>query len=138
MTFYRIDKLGLRHLSSGLDELDGTEVQKKFPRNIPGIKPRTNHFFLEIPPKRRTAGDHSSAMDLQKTQINDTGINQVLTWVREQSRPPRSHLHGLPRAVWKLWELFDEPTNRHGILCRKHEILKTSQMVPPPNPFILI
>ena len=28
-----------------------------------------------------------------------------------------------------MWNLFDELTIRHGILCRKHEILKTDQMI---------
>ena len=52
-----------------------------------------------------------------------------MTWVRKQSRPPRSHLQGLPRDVWKMWNLFDELTIRHGILCQKHEHLKTGRMI---------
>ena len=68
-------------------------------------------------------------MDLQKAQTTDTGIIQVLTWVRKQSRVPRSHLQGLPRDVWKMWNLFDELTIRHGILCRQYENLKTGQMI---------
>ena len=52
-----------------------------------------------------------------------------MTWQRKQSRPPHSHLKGLPRDVWKKWYLFDELTIRHGILCRKHENLKTGQMI---------
>ena len=52
-----------------------------------------------------------------------------MTWVRKQSRPPRSHLQRLPRDVWKMWNLFDELTIRHYIFCRKHENLKTGQMI---------
>ena len=45
--------------------------------------------------------------------------------------------------VWKMCNLFDELTIRHGILCRKHENLKTDQMIfqqvvlPALNPNIL-
>ena len=66
---------------------------------------------------------------MRKAHTTDTGINQVLTWVRKQSRPPRSHLQGLPRDVWKMWNLFDELTIRHGILCPKLENLKTGQLI---------
>ena len=91
---------------------------------------------MKTPLERTTSGDQTTAVDLQKPQTTDTGIHQVLTWVRKQSRPPRSHLQGLPRIVWKMWNLFDELTIRHGNLCRKHENLKTGQtifrqVVPP-------
>ena len=83
---------------------------------------------MKTPLERTTSGDQTTPVDLQKTRTNDTGINQVLTWVK-QFRPPRSHLQGLPRDVWKMWNLFDELTIRHGILCGKHENLKTDQMI---------
>ena len=137
MNFYRIDKLGIPHLSCGLDKLDWTEVQKMIHETFKESKLELTVFTLKTPLKRTTSGDQNTAVDLQKAQSTDTGIHQVLTLVRKQSRPPRSHLQGLPRDVWKMWNLFDELTIRHGILCRKHENLKTDQMifqqvVPPP------
>ena len=129
MNFYRIDKLGIPHLSCGLDKLDWTEVQKVIHETFKDSKLELTVFTLETPRERTTSGDQNTAVGLQKAQTTDTGINQVLTWVRKQSRPPRSHLQGLPRDVWKMWNLFDELTIRHGILCRKHENLKTGQMI---------
>ena len=78
-------------------------------------------FTLKTPLERTTSADQTTTVNLQKAQTSDTGINQVLTWVRKRSRPPRSHLHGLPRNVWKMWNLFDELTIRPGNLCRKNE-----------------
>ena len=129
MNFYRIDKLGIPHLSCGLNKLDWTEVQKIIHEAFRDSKLELTAFTLETPRERTTSGDQNTAVDLQKAQTTDTGINQVLTWVRKQSRPPRSHLQGLPRDVWKMWNLSDELTIRHGILCRKHENLKTGQMI---------
>ena len=136
MIFYRIDKLGIPHLSCGLDKLDWTEVQKIIHKLFRDSKLELTVFTLKTPLERTTSGDHNIAVDLQKAQTTDTGINQVLTWVHKQSRPPRSHLQGLPRDVWNMWKLFDELTIRHGILCRKHGNLKTNQtifqqVVPP-------
>ena len=68
-------------------------------------------------------------MHLQNAQTTSTGINQVLTCVRNQSRPPRSHQQGFLRDVRTLWNLFDELTIFRGILCRKLENLKKSQTV---------
>ena len=86
-------------------------------------------FTLKTPLQRITSGDQTTAVDIQKAQITETGNNHVLTWVRKQSRPPRSHLQGLPRNVWKMWNLSDELTIRHGNLCREHKNLETGQMI---------
>ena len=125
MNFYRSDKLGIPHLSCGLDKLDWTEVQKIIHETFKDSKLELTVFTLETPRERTTSDNQHTAVDLQKAQTTDTGINQVLTWVRKQSLPPRSYLQGLPRNVWKMWNLFDELTIRQGILCRKHENLKT-------------
>ena len=113
-----------------------TEVQKIIHETVRDSKLELTVFTLKTLLARTTSGDQTTPIDLQNAQTTDTGINQVLTWVRKQSRPSRSHLQGLPRDVWKMWNLFDELTIRHGILCRKHENLKTGQMtfkqvVPP-------
>ena len=136
LNFYRMDKLGIPHLSCGLDKLDWTEVQKIMHETFKNSKLELTVFTLETPRERTTSGDQHTAVDLQKAQTTDTGVNQVLTWVRKQSRPPRSYLQGLPRDVWKMWNLFDELTIRQGILCRKQENLRTGQImlqqvVPP-------
>ena len=86
-------------------------------------------FNFRARPERTTSGEHEKATGLQKAQTSDNGINQVLTWIRKQPRPFRSHLQGLPRNVWKLWNLFDELTIRQGNLCGKHKKLKRSQMI---------
>ena len=91
MLFYRIEKLGIPHLSSGLDKLDWTEVQKLIHETFRDSKLELTAFNLKTPLKRSTSGDLNTAVDLQKAQSNDTGVNQVLTWVRKQSCPPRSH-----------------------------------------------
>ena len=128
-SFYGIDKLGIPRLSCGLDKLDCIEVQKINQETFRD----SNHDNSVFTPKTMREGtassDHNSATDLQKAQKNYTWINRVLTWIRNQSLPPRSHQHGLPRNVWKLWKLFDELTIRHGIHCRKHETLKASRKV---------
>ena len=137
MSFYRINKLGIPHLSCGLDNLDWTEVLEIIQKTFPDSNLELTVFTLKTPPQRPTSGHHNTATDLQKAPTTCTGINQVLTWVRKQSCPPRSHLEGLPGNVWKLWNLFNELTIRHGILCRKHQNIKTSQKIcqqvnPPP------
>ena len=124
-----MDTLGIPHLSCGLDELNWTEVQKIIHEMFRDSHLELTVFALETPSERTTSGDQNTAVDLQKAQTTDTGIIQVLTWVRKQSRPPRSHLQGLPRDVWKMWNLFDDLTIRHGILCRQYENLKTGQMI---------
>ena len=129
MNLYRIDKLGVPHLSSGLDKLDWTEVQKLIHEMFRDSKLELTVFTLKTPLERTTSGDHNTAVDLQKAETTATGINQVLTWVRKQSRLARSHLQGLPRDVKEMWNLFDELTIRHDIPCRKHENLKTSHMI---------
>ena len=129
MIFFRIHKLGIPHLSCGLDKLDWTEVQKPIHETFRDSKLELTAFTLKTPLERTTSGDLNTEIDLQKAQTTDTGIKEVLTWVRKQSRPPRSHLQGLPCGVWKMWNLFDELTIHHGILCRKHENLKTDQMI---------
>ena len=129
MHFYRIHKLGTPHLSCGLNKIDWTEVQKLIHETFRDSKLELTVFILKTLLGRTTCGDHNTAVDLQKAKSTDTGFNQVLTWVRKQSRPPRSHSQGLPRDVWKVWNLFDELTIRHGVLCRKHENLKTGQMI---------
>ena len=117
------------HLSYGSDKLDWTEVQKIFHETFRDSKLELTVFTLKTPLERTTFGDQTTAVDLQKAQTTDTGINQVLTSLRKQSRPPRSHLQDLLRIVWKLWNLFDELAIRHGNLCRKNENLKTGQMI---------
>ena len=129
LNFYRINKLGIPHLSCGLDKHDWTEVQKIIHETFRDSKFELTVFTLKTPIERTTSGDQTTAVDLQKAQTTDTGFNQVVTWVRKQSRPPRSNLQGLPRDVWKMWNLFDELTVRHGILCRKYENLKTDQVI---------
>ena len=129
MNFYQIDKMGIAHLSSGLDKLDWTEVKIIIHETFRDSRLELTVFTLKTPLERTTAGDHNTAVDLQKAQTTDTGINQVLTWERKHSRPPRSHLQGLSRDVWNMWNLFDELTIRHGIVCRKHENLRTDQMI---------
>ena len=136
MKFYRTDKLGIPHLSCGLDKLDWIEVQKIIHEMFRDSTLELTVFTLKTPLERTTSGDQTTPVDLEKAQTTDTGINQVLTWVHKQSRPPRSHLQGLPRNVWKMWNLSDELTIPHGIFCRKHENLKTEQkifqqVVPP-------
>ena len=106
MNFYRIDKLGIPHLSCGLDKLDWTEVQKLIHETFRDSKLEITVFTLKTPLERTTSGDQTRTVDLQKTQTTDTGINQIKTWVRKQSRLPRSHLQGLPRNVWKTWNFF--------------------------------
>ena len=86
-------------------------------------------FTLNTPLEHSTSGDQHTATDLQNARTIDTGVNQVLIWVRKQSRPPRSHSQSLPRVVWRLSCPFDELTIRHGILRRKHVTLKSSQMI---------
>ena len=112
INFYRIDKLGIPHLSCGLGKLDWTEVQKIIHETFRDSRVELTVFTLQTPLERTASGDQTVAVDLQKGQTTNTGINQVLTWVRKQSRPPRSHLQGLPRDVWKMWNLFDELTIR--------------------------
>ena len=129
MIFYRIDKLGVPHQSCGLKKLDWTELQKIIHETFRESKLELALFTVKTPLERTITGDRTTAVDLQKLQTTDTGVNQVLTWVRKQSRPPRSHLQGLPRDAWKMWYLFDELTIRHGNLSRKHENLKTGQMI---------
>ena len=97
MNFYRIDKLGIPHLSCGLDKLNWTEVQKIIHKTFRDSKLELTVFTLEDPRERTTSGDRNTAVDLQTAKTTDTGVNQVLTWVRKQSRPPRSYLQGLPR-----------------------------------------
>ena len=99
MNFYRIDKLGIPHVSCGLDNLDWTEVQKIVHETFRVSKLEVTVSTLKTPLERSTPGDQTTAVDLQKTQTTDAGINQVLTWVRKQSRPPRSNLQGLRRDV---------------------------------------
>ena len=129
MNIYKIDKLGIPHLSCGLDKLDWTEVQKIIHETFRASKLELTVFTLKTPFERTISGDQTTAVDLQKAQLTDTEFNQVKTWVRKQSRPPRSHSQGLPRNVSKMWNLFDELTIRHGNLYRKHEDLKTGQMI---------
>ena len=92
MNFHRIDKLGIPHLSCGLDKLNWTEVQKIILETFRDSKLELTVFTFETLLERTTSGDQNTAVDLQKAQTTDTGINQVLTWVRKQFRPPRSHL----------------------------------------------
>ena len=129
MNFYQIKKLGIRNLSCGLNKLDWAEVQKLIHETFRDSNLKLTVFTVKTPLERTTSGYHNTAVNLQKAQTTDTGLNQVLTWVSKQYRPPRSHLQGLPRDVWKIWNLFDELTIRHGILCRKHENPKTGQMI---------
>ena len=129
INFYRINKLGIPHLSCGSDKLNRTEVQKQILETFRDSNVELTLFTLETLRERTTSGSQNTAVVLQKAQTTDTGINQLLTWVRKQSRTPRSHLQGLPRHLWKMWNLFDELTIRHGILCRKHENLKIGQMI---------
>ena len=91
MDFYRIDKMGIPHLSCGLDKLDWTEVQKIIHETFRDCKLELTVFTLKTPLERTASGDQITPVDLQKAQTIDTGINQVLTWVRKQARPPRSH-----------------------------------------------
>ena len=129
MNFYRTDKLGIPHLSCVSGKLDQTEVQKLSKETFRDSNFEQGVFSLKNPLKRTTTGDRNTATDLQKAQTSETGINQVLTYVRKQSRPPRSYLQGLPRDVLKLSNLFDELKIRQGIHCQKHENLKTSQLI---------
>ena len=129
MNFYRIDRLGVPHLSCALNKLGWIEVQKIIHETFRDSKLELTVFTLKTPLERTTSGDQTPPVDLQEAQTTETGINQVLTWVRKQSHPPRSRLQFLPRDVWKMWSLFDELTIRQGNLCRKHEKIKTDQMI---------
>ena len=102
MHFYRIDKLGIPRLSCGLDKVDWTEGQKLIHETFRDSRLELTVFTQKTPLERTTSGNHNTAVDLQKAQSTDTGINQVLTWVRKQSHHPRSHLQGLLRDVWKI------------------------------------
>ena len=129
MSFYRTDKLCIPHLSCGLDNLDWTEVHKIIHEPFRVSNLGITNFTHETPRERTTSGGQTTLVGLQEAQTTDTGIKQVLTRVRKQSRPPRSQSQGLPRNVWKNCNLFDELTIRHGNVCRKHENLKTGQMI---------
>ena len=126
MSCCRINKLGIPFLSSELDKLDRIEVQKLFHETFRDSNLQLTIFTLKTPSERSKSGDHN-ATDSRKTQTIGTGINQGLTWVRQEFRPPRSHLQGLLRDVWKLWSLFHELKTR--ILCRKHQKAKTTQTI---------
>ena len=99
--------MGISHLSCGLDKLDWTEVQKTIHEKFRDSKPKLTVFTLKTPFERPTSGDQTTEVDVQKAQTSDTGINEELTWLRKQSRPPCSHLQGLSHYVWKMWNLFD-------------------------------
>ena len=129
MNFYRIDKLGIPHLSCGLDELDWTEVRKIIHGMFRDYNLELTVFALKTPLERTTSVAQTTAADLQKAQTTDIGINQVVFWVRKQSHPPRSDLQGLHCNASKMWNLFDELTIRHGALRRMHENLKTGEMM---------
>ena len=81
INFYRTNKLGIPHLSCGLDKLGWTEVQKIFHETFRDSKLELTVFTLKTPLKRTTSSDHNTGIDLQKAQTTDTGINQVMTWV---------------------------------------------------------
>ena len=129
MSYYRIDKLGIPNLSCGLDKLPWTGERKTLPPPVRKSNLRLTVFTLKTSPEHTKTGDHNSATDLKKVQMNDNWTNQVLKCVRYKSLTPLSHLQGLPRIVWKPWNLFNDLTICHVISCPKHESLKTSQMV---------
>ena len=83
MNFYRIDKLGIPNLSCGLDKLDWTEVQKIIHETFRDSKLELPVFTLKTAFERTISGDRTKTVDIQKAQTSDTGINQVLTWVRK-------------------------------------------------------
>ena len=87
MNFYRIDKMGIPHLSCGLDKLDWTDEQKIIHGTFRDSKLELTVFTLKTPLERTISGDQTTAVDLQKAQTTDTGINQVLTWVRNLVLP---------------------------------------------------
>ena len=128
MSLNGIDKLGISHLSCGLDDFDWTEAQEIFRETFLDSNVKLTVHSQKTPPERTTFGDHNTATDLQKAQTTDTESNQVLTWKHEQPRPSPSHLQGLPHNIWKLWSLFNELLILRGIFCQRHEKLKTSQM----------
>ena len=106
MNFYRIDKLGNPHLSCALDKLDWTEVQEIIHETFRDCKLDLTLFTLKTPLERTTSGDQTTPVDLQKAQTTDTGINQALTWVRKQSRPPPFPLTGSPSRCMEDVESF--------------------------------
>ena len=117
MSLYQFEKMGILHLSCGLDKTNWTEVQDIFQKTFRGFNLALTVFTIEAPPERTTSDNHNTATNWQKTQSTDTGTKLVLTWIGKQSRPPLSHLQGLPRNVWKLWNLFDVANNpsRHSL-----------------------
>ena len=75
MNFYRIDKVGIPHLSCGLDKLDWAEVHELIHETFRDFKLKLTVFTLKTPLERTTSGDHNTAVDLQKAQTTDTEIN---------------------------------------------------------------
>ena len=137
LKFHGVDKLGIPHLSCGLDKLDWNEV-KIIIQDVFGDSNLTiTVFTLPSSAVNTTSCEMSDKTDLQTAQTEDEGINEVTKWVRNQSRPPRSHLQGYDRNVWQFWNLFDELTIQNDILCREVQHTKTGvkifqQIVPQP------
>ena len=99
MSFHRINKLGILLLSCDFDKIDWIEVQKLIHEPFRDCKLKLAVFYIETPLEGPTSGAKNTASDLPKAQTTDTGINQVLTWERQESRHLPYHLQGLPREV---------------------------------------
>ena len=100
------------------------------------LNPELTAFSLENSPFSTELDEDPHPKDLQEAQTQDVDLKQVKIWVLEQSLPPRPHLQGFNRNVWKPWNLIDEVTIDNNILCRKFGNPQTStkifqQVVPP-------
>ena len=103
MNFYRIDKLGIPHLSSGLDKLDWTEVEKIIHKTFRDSKLDLIVFTMTTPLEGTTTGDQTTPVDLEKTQTTDTGVNQLGTQAISSSPFP---LTGSPSRCMEDVESF--------------------------------
>lgn len=56
---------------------------------------------------------------LKELQRSDQEIGAVLDWIeRSGSRPPRGHMRGSSRRLWKLWTEYPRLCVENGLLCR--------------------
>ena len=90
------------------------------------ISAELTFFSLENSPDSTKLDEDPHAKDLQETQTQDVDLKQVMTWVFEQSRPPRWELQGFYRYIWTLWNLFAELTIHNNILWRRYQ--KTTKL----------
>ena len=135
---HQITHLGISQLSCGLDSLAWPAVRKIIEDTFLNTNVDITAYTLPNPlvaPSPATS--LSQPLTLQAAQSTDSGLKVVLSWVRDNSRPPRAQLQGFGRHIWKLWNMFDELTIQQDILCRTihepHTNTKLLQQVVPPS-----